>query len=468
MPAFCARTEPGTSTTGVGGHAYHAANIGAGGVLRNFHMLEKLFQLQAHNTSVRTEMLAGLTTFLTMAYILFVNPAILGETGMDKGAVFVATCLAAAIGSAVMGLIANYPIALAPGMGLNAFFTYTVVLHMGHSWQVALGAVFISATLFFVLSVFRIREWIINSIPLPLRSAISAGIGLFLALIALKEAGLVIANPATLVGLGDLSSPGPLLAILGFFLIVALEARRVTGAVMIGILVVTAIAIALGVTPFGGILSMPPSMAPTFLQLDIMGALDVGMISVIFAFLFVDLFDNTGTLIGVAKRAGLMSKDGHLPKMGRALIADSTAAMGGSLLGTSTTTSYIESAAGVAAGGRTGLTACVVAVLFLLALFFAPLAGTVPAFATAPALLFVAVLMTSGLAEIDWDDITVAAPVVITALAMPLTFSIANGIAFGFISWVVIKSLAGRWKDLNPALVVLAALFVIKFGFFNA
>ena len=468
MPAFCARTEPGTSTTGVGGHAYHAANIGAGGVLRNFHMLEKLFQLQAHNTSVRTEILAGLTTFLTMAYILFVNPAILGETGMDKGAVFVATCLAAAIGSAVMGLIANYPIALAPGMGLNAFFTYTVVLHMGHSWQVALGAVFISATLFFVLSVFRIREWIINSIPLPLRSAISAGIGLFLALIALKEAGLVIANPATLVGLGDLSSPGPLLAILGFFLIVALEARRVTGAVMIGILVVTAIAIALGVTPFGGILSMPPSMAPTFLQLDIMGALDVGMISVIFAFLFVDLFDNTGTLIGVAKRAGLMSKDGHLPKMGRALIADSTAAMGGSLLGTSTTTSYIESAAGVAAGGRTGLTACVVAVLFLLALFFAPLAGTVPAFATAPALLFVAVLMTSGLAEIDWDDITVAAPVVITALAMPLTFSIANGIAFGFISWVVIKSLAGRWKDLNPALVVLAALFVIKFGFFNA
>lgn len=468
MPAFCARTEPGTSTTGVGGHAYHAANIGAGGVLRNFHMLEKLFQLQAHNTSVRTEMLAGLTTFLTMAYILFVNPAILGETGMDKGAVFVATCLAAAIGSAIMGLIANYPIALAPGMGLNAFFTYTVVLHMGHSWQVALGAVFISATLFFVLSVFRIREWIINSIPLPLRSAISAGIGLFLALIALKEAGLVIANPATLVGLGDLSSPGPLLAILGFFLIVALEARRVTGAVMIGILVVTAIAIALGVTPFGGILSMPPSMAPTFLQLDIMGALDVGMISVIFAFLFVDLFDNTGTLIGVAKRAGLMSKDGHLPKMGRALIADSTAAMGGSLLGTSTTTSYIESAAGVAAGGRTGLTACVVAVLFLLALFFAPLAGTVPAFATAPALLFVAVLMTSGLAEIDWDDITVAAPVVITALAMPLTFSIANGIAFGFISWVVIKSLAGRWKDLNPALVVLAALFVIKFGFFNA
>ncbi len=428
-------------------------------------MLEKLFQLKAHNTNVRTEILAGVTTFLTMAYILFVNPAILGETGMDKGAIFVATCLAAAIGSALMGLIANYPIALAPGMGLNAFFTYTVVLHMGYTWQTALGAVFISATLFFLLSIFRIREWIVNSIPLPLRSAIAAGIGLFLALIALKEAGLVVDNPATLVGLGDLHSPGPLLAVLGFFLIVALEARRVTGAVMIGILVVTAIAIGLGVTPFGGIVSMPPSLAPTFLELDIMGALDVGMISVIFAFLFVDLFDNTGTLIGVAKRAGLMSKDGHLPKMGRALIADSAAAMGGSLLGTSTTTSYIESASGVAAGGRTGLTAIVVAGLFLLALFFAPLAGTVPAFATAPALLFVAVLMTSGLAEIDWDDITVAAPVVITALAMPLTFSIANGIAFGFSAGVVIKALAGRFKELNPALVVLAAIFIARFAF---
>ncbi|WP_421683585.1 NCS2 family permease [Stutzerimonas urumqiensis] len=428
-------------------------------------MLEKLFQLNAHGTTVRTEILAGLTTFLTMAYILFVNPAILGETGMDKGAVFVATCLAAAIGSAIMGLIANYPIALAPGMGLNAFFTYTVVLHMGYSWQVALGAVFISATLFFLLSIFRIREWIVNSIPLPLRSAIAAGIGLFLALIALKEAGLVVANPATLVGLGDLTAPGPLLAILGFVLIVALEALRVTGAVMIGILIVTAIAVLLGITPFAGVVSMPPSLAPTFLQLDIAGALDVGMISVIFAFLFVDLFDNTGTLIGVAKRAGLMTPDGHLPKMGRALIADSTAAMGGSLLGTSTTTSYIESAAGAAAGGRTGLTAVVVAALFLLALFFAPLAGTVPAFATAPALLFVAVLMTSGLAEIDWDDITVAAPVVITALAMPLTFSIANGIAFGFITWVVIKALAGRFKDLNAALVILAAIFIVKFAF---
>ncbi|MBA1245683.1 NCS2 family permease [Pseudomonas japonica] len=431
-------------------------------------MLERLFQLKAHNTNVRTEILAGVTTFLAMAYILFVNPSILGSTGMDKGAVFVATCLAAAIGSAVMGLIANYPIALAPGMGLNAFFTYTVVLHMGHTWQVALGAVFISAVCFFLLSIFKVREWIVNSIPLPLRSAIAAGIGLFLALIALQNAGIVVDNPATLVGLGDLKQPGAILAALGFILIVGLEALKVRGAVLIGILAVTVVSILFGFSPFGGLVSMPPSLAPTFLQLDIAGALDIGLVSVIFAFLFVDLFDNSGTLIGVAKRAGLMGKDGHMPKMGRALIADSTAAMAGSLLGTSTTTSYIESAAGVSAGGRTGLTAIVVAVLFLLALFFAPLAGSVPAYATAPALLFVAVLMASGLAEINWDDITEAAPVVVTALAMPLTYSIANGIAFGFITWTAVKLVSGRARDLNPALIILSVLFVIKLGWFNA
>jgi adenine/guanine/hypoxanthine permease len=431
-------------------------------------MLERLFQLRAHNTNVRTEILAGVTTFLAMAYILFVNPSILGGTGMDKGAIFVATCLAAAIGSATMGLIANYPIALAPGMGLNAFFTYTVVLHMGHTWQVALGAVFLSAVCFFLLSIFKIREWIVNSIPLPLRSAIAAGIGLFLALIALQNAGIVVDNPATLVGLGDLKQPGAILAALGFVLIVGLEALKVRGAVLIGILAVTLVSILLGLSPFGGLISMPPSLAPTFLQLDIAGALNIGLVSVIFAFLFVDLFDNSGTLIGVAKRAGLMGKDGHMPRMGRALIADSTAAMAGSLLGTSTTTSYIESAAGVSAGGRTGLTAIVVAVLFLLALFFAPLAGSVPAYATAPALLFVAVLMASGLAEINWDDITEAAPVVVTALAMPLTYSIANGIAFGFITWTAIKLVSGRTRDLNPALIVLSVLFVIKLAWFNA
>ncbi|MDU3076546.1 MAG: NCS2 family permease, partial [Mixta calida] len=355
-------------------------------------MPEKLFQLKAHNTTVRTEVIAGFTTFLAMAYILFVNPTILSATGMDKGAVFVATCLAAAIGSLLMGLIANYPIALAPGMGLNAFFTYTVVLHMGYTWQIALGAVFLSALIFFALSIFKIREWIIASIPLPLRSGIAAGIGLFLAIIALQGAGIVIGNPATLVGIGDLTKPGPLLAMLGFIIIVVLEARRVTGAVLIGILAVTFLSMALGLSPFAGVFSAPPSIAPTFMQLDIKGALDISLVGVIFAFLFVDVFDNSGTLIGVTKRAGLADEQGNIPKMGKALIADSAAALFGSLLGTSTTTSYIESAAGVSAGGRTGLTAVVVAALFLLSLFFAPLASSVPVYATAPALLSIAAL----------------------------------------------------------------------------
>ena len=430
-------------------------------------MLEKLFQLRAHNTNVRTEILAGLTTFLTMAYILFVNPSMLAETGMDKGAVFVATCLAAAIGSALMGLLANYPIALAPGMGLNAFFTYTVVLTMGYSWQVGLGAVFLSGVLFFLLSAFKIREWIINSVPLPLRAGIGAGIGLFLAIIALKNAGIVVDHPATLITLGEVTTAGPILATLGFFIICALAYRKVTGAVMIGILAVTAIAIALGLTPLYGIVSMPPSIMPTLLELDIRGALDIGLVSVVFAFLFVDLFDTSGTLIGVSQRAGLVDKNGHMPRLGRALLADSTATMAGAALGTSTTTSYVESAAGIGAGGRTGLTACVVAILFLLSLFFSPLAGSIPAYATAPALMFVAVLMLSSLASIDWEDLAVAAPVAVAALAMPLTFSIANGIAFGFIAWTGIHVLAGRWRELSPAMWILALLFAVKLAYFN-
>ncbi|CAM3701225.1 MULTISPECIES: NCS2 family permease [Pseudomonadaceae] len=429
-------------------------------------MLERLFQLKAHNTTVRTEVLAGITTFLTMAYILFVNPEMLAKTGMDHGAVFVATCLAGAIGSLIMGLLANYPIALAPGMGLNAFFTYTVVMTMGYSWQTALGAVFLSGAIFFLLSIFKIREWIINSIPLALRAGIAAGIGLFLAIIALKNAGIVVDHPATLVGLGDMSKGGALLACLGFFVIAALAYRKVTGAVMIGILLVTGLSIVLGLSELKGVVSMPPSLMPTLLQLDIAGALDIGLISVIFAFLFVDLFDTSGTLVGVAQKANLLDKDGKMPRLGRALLADSGATMAGAALGTSTTTSYIESAAGISAGGRTGLTACVVAALFLLALFFAPLAGAVPAYATAPALLFVAVLMMSSLAQIDWDDLTVAAPVAIAALAMPLTFSIANGIAFGFIAWTAVKVLAGRWRELNPAMWVLSALFIVKLAYF--
>lgn len=431
-------------------------------------MLERLFKLQTHGTTVRKELVAGITTFLTMAYIIVVNPGILSTTGMDFGAVFVATCLAAAIGTLIMGLWANYPIALAPGMGLNAFFSFTVVGSMGYSWQVALGAVFLSGLIFFLLSIFKIREWIINSIPLSLRFGISAGIGFFLALIALKNAGIVVDNPATLVGMGDLQTPESLLFFGGFVLICALSFRRITGAVMIGIIAVTVIAMMLGMVDYKGLVSMPPSIAPTFLQLDIAGALNVGMVSIVFAFLFVDLFDTSGTLIGAAQRGGLLDKDGKLPRLGRALMSDSVATMSGAALGTSTTTSYIESTAGIAAGGRTGLTAVVVAALFLACLLLSPIASIIPAYATAPALLYVAVLMTSGLKLIDWEDITEAAPAVVTALMMPLTFSIANGIAMGFITYAVVKALSGRWSDLNPSVLAIALVFILKFIFLDA
>lgn len=429
-------------------------------------MLEKLFKLSEHNTSIKTEVIAGFTTFLTMAYIIFVNPSMLSATEMDPGAVFVATCLAAAIGCFIMGFYANYPVALAPGMGLNAFFTYVVVLDMGYTWQVALGAVFLSGICFTLLSLFKIREWIINSIPLPMRKGIAAGIGLFLALIALKNAGIVVDNPATLVSLGDLTELPAALASLGFFLVIALAHYRIKGGVMIAILAVTAIGIILGDVQYTGIVSMPPSIAPTFMQMDIAGAFNVGMISVIFAFLFVDLFDTSGTLIAVADKAKLLDEKGNLPRLNRALLADSGASIAGSMLGTSTTTSYIESVAGVAEGGRTGLTAVVVGVLFLLALFFSPLAGMVPAYATAGALLYVAVLMVGGLKEINWDDITEAAPVVIITIMMPLTFSIANGIAIGFISFAAIKVMSGKAKELSTSVWFLAILFLLKLIFF--
>lgn len=431
------------------------------------NVLERLFQLEAHGTDLKTEVIAGITTFLTMAYVIVVNPSVLSASGMDYGAVFAATCLAAAIGSLIMGLLANYPIALAPGMGLNAFFTFTVVGQMGHSWQVALGAVFLSGLAFFLLSIFRVREWIINSIPQSLRMGIAAGIGLFLALIALHNTNIIVANPATMVTLGDVTAAETILTAIGFVLICTLAARRVMGAVMVGIIAITVLGLLLGLVEYDGIASVPPSLAPTFMQMDLRGALDVGLVSIIFAFLFVDLFDTSGTLIGAAHRGNLLDRDGNLPRLGRALMADSTATMAGAVLGTSTTTSYIESTAGITAGGRTGLTAVVVAALFLLALFFAPLAAMVPAFATAPALLYVATLMTSGLAQIDWEDITDAAPALVTALAMPLTFSIAHGIALGFIVYVAVKLASGRWHQLNAALAVIAALFILKFAFLN-
>ncbi|ARJ70949.1 NCS2 family permease [Paracoccus contaminans] len=433
-------------------------------------MLENHFGLSAKGTSVRTELVAGLTTFLTMAYIIFVNPDILSTTGMDRDAVFVATCLAAAVGSAIMGLWANWPIGMAPGMGLNAFFAFTVVGAMGYTWQQALGAVFISGVVFLILSATGIRRWLIEGIPQSMRSAIAAGIGMFLALIAFNNAGIVVASPATLVTLGDLTQTGPLLTIGGFLLIAALDALRVPGAILIGILAVTVVSILTGFSAFGGIVSPPPSIAPTFLQLDILGALGTGIVHVVLVMVLVEVFDATGTLIGVAKRAGLLpeGQDHTNGGLSRALMADSTAIVAGSLLGTSSTTAYVESASGVQAGGRSGLTALTVAVLFLAATFLAPLAGSVPAQATAPALIYVATLMLRELAEIEWKDVTEAAPAVLTALAMPFTYSIANGLAFGFVSYAGIKLLSGRAGQVHPATWIIAALFVIRFVFFPA
>ncbi|KWU00753.1 MAG: NCS2 family permease [Vibrio toranzoniae] len=428
-------------------------------------MFEKLFKLSENGTNVRTEIIAGLTTFLTMAYIIFVNPMILADAGMDHGAVFVATCLAAAIGCFIMGFVANYPIAQAPGMGLNAFFTYAVVMGMGYTWQVALAAVFVSGVIFIFLSIFKIREWIINSIPMSLRVGISAGIGLFLAFIALSNAGIVVSNPATKVSLGDITAIAPTLGALGFFLTIALVHRGVKGAVMIAILAITALGIVIGDVQYGGIMSTPPSLAPTFMQLDFSAVFEIGMISVVFAFLFVDLFDTAGTLVGVATKANLIKEDGKLPRLNKALLADSTATSIGALLGTSNTTSYVESVAGVAEGGRTGLTAVVVGILFLLALFFSPLAGMIPAYATSGALFYVAILMMSGLVGIDWRDLTEAAPVVVTCLLMPLTYSIAEGISLGFIAYAVIKLLSGKGRDVSPAVWVMSAIFILKYIF---
>lgn len=427
--------------------------------------IAEFFQLSSLGTDFRKESLAGLTTFLAMAYITVVNPAILSDAGMDFGAVFVATCLAAAFGSIAMGLLGNLPVALAPGMGQNAFFTYAVVLGMGHTWQVALGAVFWSGIIFIVLSVLPIREWLINSIPKSLKLGISAGIGLFLGIIALSNAKVVVDSPATLVQLGDLTSFGPLMCLLGFALITALAQMRITGAVIIGILLVTLVGWLTGIAEFKGVVDLPPPVAPVFLQLDLMGALEVGLVTVIITLLIVDVFDTAGTLVAVCNRAGLMRPDGSLPRLGKALLADSSATAVGALLGTSSTTSYIESGAGVAAGGRSGLTAIVCGLLFILCLFFAPLAQSIPAYATASALLFVACLMARSLVDLDWDDHTESAPAVIAAIAMPLGYSIADGIGLGFISYAAIKIASGRFRECPPVVYVIGAVFMVKFAF---
>ncbi len=430
-------------------------------------IVEKLFKLKEAGSDVRTEVVAGITTFLTMAYIIFVNPAILGDAGLPKEAVFVATCLAAALGTAIMALYANYPIGMAPGMGLNAYFAYAVVLGMGIKWPVALGAVFISGCLFLVVSLLGLREAIVNGIPRSLRIAITVGLGLFLGLIALKSAGIVMANPNTMVTVGDLHKPPALLAVVGFLLIVTLDRLKVKGAILIGIMSVTVLSFFFAGNQFHGVFSAPPSLDATFLKLDVPGALGVGVLNVVLVFFLVELFDATGTLMGVASRAGLLVS-GKMERLNKALLADSTAIVAGSLLGTSSTTAYLESASGVQAGGRTGLTALVVAVLFLAALFIAPLAGVVPAYATAPALLFVACLMLRDLGDFDWNETTECIPAAITALLIPFTYSIAHGIAFGFITYAALKLLTGRFREVKPIVWLIAIVFSFKYAYIGA
>jgi AGZA family xanthine/uracil permease-like MFS transporter len=429
-------------------------------------LLERLFKLEEHETRVSTEVLAGLTTFITMAYIIFVNPQMMASAGMDLGASFAATCLAAALACVFMGLYANWPVGLAPGMGLNAFFTYTVVGEMGYSWQVALGAVFIAGILFVIMSVTRLRAWMLNSIPKDLRVAMGAGVGLFVGFIGLKSGGLITDNPATLLSLGDLTQPEPLMAALGFILIAGLSVRQVPGAIMLGVLAITVLGVLTGMVEYQGLVAAPPSIAPTLMQLDIVGAFEVGMVSVIIAILFVNLFDTAGTLLGVATRANLVTEQGEIQNMDKALQADSSSSVVGALFGCAPVTSYVESAAGVAAGGRTGLTAVTVGILFLLAMFFSPLAGMVPAYATAGALIYVALLMMSGMQGLDYEDATELIPSLLTIIMIPLTFSIANGIAVGFISYVAIKVIAGRFSEVSFGAWFLAVIFLAKFAFF--
>ncbi|MGK2739891.1 NCS2 family permease [Tepidicaulis sp. LMO-SS28] len=420
------------------------------------------FDLAGRGTTLRREVVAGVTTFLAMAYIVAVNPSILAAAGMDVSAVFVATCLAAAFGTLMMGLYANLPIAQAPGMGLNAYFAFSVVPMLGGDWRLALGCVFFSGLLFLAISATRLREDLINAIPASQKQAIAAGIGLFLALIGLSKAGIVTGDPNTLVKLGDLGAMGALLAVLGFLVMCVLAARKVPGAILIVILALTAIAALLGLTEAKSIVSFPPSLAPTFAELDLAGALGIGLVTIIFVFLLVDFLDTAGTLVAVAARAGLIGEDGKLIGMRKAMIADSSATSVGALLGTSTTTSYIESTAGIEAGGRTGITAIVTGLLFLACLFFAPLAAAIPPFATAPALIFVACLMLQGLSQIDWPDMRESVPAAVTLIAIPFTFSIATGIGLGLITYVVLNALAGRVRQIHPALAVLAAAFLLK------
>lgn len=426
--------------------------------------LDRFFKLSEMGTTVRTEIIAGLTTFVSMAYIIAVNPATLGQTGMDQGAVFMATILAAALSTLVMGLYANWPFALAPGMGLNSFFAYTLVLGMGVPWQTALGCVMISGLLALLITVTGLRELMIQAIPLSLRHAVSAGIGFFVMLIGLKSAGIIEPLEATIVTVGDLTAPGPLLAIIGLIITGVLVARKVPGSILIGIGITTLIGIPMGVTTApSSLISMPPSIAPTFLKLDMGGALKLSMFTIIFSMFFADLFDTIGTFVGVAGKAGLIDEKGNLKRGSQALVADSMGTIIGALLGTSNTTTYVESSAGVAAGGRTGLTAVTTAVLFLLSAFFSNIFLAVPSQATAPALIIVGIMMASSLLEIDLNDFTEALPAIITAVMMPFTYSIATGLAMGFIVYVLVNLLTGRAKKIHWMMYILAAFFLYYF-----
>ena len=427
-------------------------------------MLEKLFALKEKGSNVKTEVIAGITTFFTMVYIVFVNPSILGIAGMDTQVVFVTTCLIAAFGTIAMGLFSNLPIALAPAMGLNAFFAFVVVQKLGYSWQVGMGAIFLGSIGLFLLTLLKIRYWFMASIPHGLRVGIGAGIGLFIALIGFKNMGIVVPNADTLVALGDLHDPKVLLGVLGFFVIVILSAKGIHSGVLISIALITGLALIFDPTvAFHGIVSMPPSLDSVVGQVDVAGAFDLGLLGIIFSFLLVNLFDSSGTLIAVTTKAGFADKQGRFPRMKQALFVDSTAAMAGSLMGTSAVSTYIESGSGVSVGGRTGLTAVVVGALFLLTIFFSPLASVVPAYATAGALVFVGILMASSLIEVKWDDLTEATPAFITTAMMPFTYSITEGIAFGFISYCVMKACTGRFKEINPSIAVVSILFLIKF-----
>ena len=428
-------------------------------------MLEKIFKLKESNTTVQTELLAGFTTFITMAYIIFVNPQMMSSAGMDLGASFVGTCIAASIACVVMGCYANWPVGLAPGMGLNAFFTYTVVGEMGYSWEIALGAVFIAGILFWIMSITPIRQWILESIPMNLRIAMGSGVGLFIGIIGLKNGGIIVPNEATLISMGNILKAETMLAMLGFLLIAILAVRKVPGAILIGVVMITFVSILIGIIEFQGLVSLPPPFMPVFMKLDILGALDLAMISVIMSFLFVNLFDTAGTLLGVANQAKLADESGTINNLDKALKADSSSSAVGAFLGCAPVTSYVESSAGVEAGGRTGLTAVTVGFLFLVAIFFSPLASIIPAHATSGALIYVAILMLGGMERLNWSDTSELLPALIIIVMIPLTFSIANGIALGFISYVVLKIASGKISLISSGAWFLTLVFLSKFIF---